>query len=343
MSAYADEDLDAAVAAGALPPEAAQRFRAFVAARRGTALPDEEAFRLIGGFNDIFVTLALVLMLGALGFLLGGPSAGAAAVLAVVAWGLAEFFTRRRRMALPSLVLALAFTALCFAAAALLWAQLAPPRASVPRLDDLPPELTAGLFAAFAGAALHWWRFRVPVTMAALTLAALGVALVLLLTHVPAMLDEPLPVLLGAGLLVLVLALRWDASDPERITRRSDVALWLHLAAAPLIVHPLFAMLGLLDGGADTGRAAAALAIYAALALVALVLDRRALLVAALADAVYAMGNLLARGEGAAAALPLAALAIGAALLALSAGWRALRRPVVRALPNALRRRLPAA
>lgn len=346
MSAYADEDLDAAVAAGALTPDAAQRFRAFVAARRRTALPDEEAFRLLGGFNDIFVALAILLTLGALGFLLGGPSGGAAALLAAAAWGLAEFFTRRRRMALPSFVLALVFAACCFAAGALLWAQVAALREPRPQLDELPPELAAGLLAAFAGSALHWWRFRVPVTMAALNLAALGAALVVLLTHVPALRDEPMPVLLASGLLLLLLALRWDASDPERITRRSDVALWLHLAAAPLIVHPLFAMLGLLDGGAEPGGAAAAVAIYAALTLVALVLDRRALLVAALAYVIYAVGGLLAQGwDGAAAvaALPAAALGIGVLLLTLSAGWRALRRPVVLLLPASLRRGLPAA
>ena len=40
-----------------------------------------------------------------------------------------------------------------------------------------------------------------------------------------------------AGLGVFAFAMRWDLQDPERITRRSDVAFWLHLAAAPLIAR----------------------------------------------------------------------------------------------------------
>jgi hypothetical protein len=29
----------------------------------------------------------------------------------------------------------------------------------------------------------------------------------------------------------------WDSSDRARLTRRSDVAFWLHLLAAPMIVQ----------------------------------------------------------------------------------------------------------
>jgi hypothetical protein len=32
------------------------------------------------------------------------------------------------------------------------------------------------------------------------------------------------------------------------VTYKSDVAFWLHLASAPLITHPIFGMLGVLDG-----------------------------------------------------------------------------------------------
>src|SRR5438874_3733945 len=34
-------------------------------------------------------------------------------------------------------------------------------------------------------------------------------------------------------------AMAFDASDRERATRRADCAFWLHLLAAPLIVHSL--------------------------------------------------------------------------------------------------------
>lgn len=48
-------------------------------------------------------------------------------------------------------------------------------------------------------------------------------------------------ILLVAALAVFALAMRYDISDPHRLTLRSDIAFWLHLAAAPAL---LYAMLG---------------------------------------------------------------------------------------------------
>ena len=101
---YDDDDLDAAVAAGAIRAETAIALREFVARRRAGPeagpVADEEQFRLLTGFNDIFVTIAAVLLLVAVGWLAGElvPAAAGLAV-AAVSWGLAEYFTRRRRMA----------------------------------------------------------------------------------------------------------------------------------------------------------------------------------------------------------------------------------------------------
>ena len=50
-----------------------------------------------------------------------------------------------------------------------------------------------------------------------------------------------MPLLLLCGLAVFALAMRFDLSDPKRQTRRTDIAFWLHMLAAPLIVHPLAA------------------------------------------------------------------------------------------------------
>jgi hypothetical protein len=55
-------------------------------------------------------------------------------------------------------------------------------------------------------------------------------------------------------LVVFGIALRWDASDRERRTRRADVAFWLHLLAAPLLVHPVFTTLGTWGGSIDGWR-----------------------------------------------------------------------------------------
>src|SRR3546814_17074082 len=87
----------------------------------------------------------------------------------------------------------------------------------------------------------------------------------------------------------------WDSSDPKRETRRSDVAFWLHLLAAPLIVHPVFSLLGLTDGSASVMEAVVVLLVYVGIGLTALAIDRRALLVSALAYWLWALSDVLER------------------------------------------------
>ena len=338
---YSDSDLDAAVAAGVISPAAAAGFRAFVAHRQGTAAVDEEQFRLLTGFNDIFVSVAAVLLLAAVSWLGNriGPAVGGGATV-VISWGLAEYFTRRRRMALPSIVLLLGFVGGMFWLGFGLFA-FAPVDVEVVNLQ-LP--LAAGAALAAAGTYAHWRRFMVPITVAAGAAAALGTILFLAVGLVPGLRDHWPPLLLVGGLAVFALAMWWDASDRTRTTRRSDVAFWLHLSAAPMIVHPTFKMLGLLGlNETDTARAGAAIAIYLVLALVALAVDRRALLVSALFYVVYAMAALFRAAGTLSASLALTALVIGSALLLLSALWHRARAGVLALFPTALRARLPVA
>lgn len=336
---YSDEELDAAVAAGVLGAETASNFRAFAARNRAAPAVDEEHFRLLTGFNDIFVSIATALILGAIGWLAAMASAplGGAAV-AAASWALAEYFTRRRRMALPSLLLLLTFVGGVFAAGFFAF-----------KADDGAAGGVAVSAACAAVAAyLHWRRFKVPITVAAGVVAALATALSLLVGYVPGAQNLLSPLLLASGLTVFALALRWDMSDRDRTTRRADVAFWLHLSAAPLIVHPAFALLGLLPHGglvavndAGLGRAAAVVAIYIGLAVVALTIDRRALLVSGLSYVLYATSSLLRAAGSLDASLALTALVIGSALLLLSAYWHPARKLIVARLPAALRKRLP--
>ena len=66
---YSQNDLDEAVAAGALSVDQANALRAFVEQQRATPAVDEEQFRLITGFNDIFVSIAAAILLFAVGFI----------------------------------------------------------------------------------------------------------------------------------------------------------------------------------------------------------------------------------------------------------------------------------
>src|SRR5688572_14366100 len=133
----------------------------------------------------------------------------------------------------------------------------------------------------------------------------------------------------------------WDSSDRARITRRSDVAFWLHLLAAPMIVHPVFTLLGLNDGNATIGEGLVVILLYAVLAIAALAIDRRALLVSALAYVLYALTELFKQIGAVELSVALTALVIGSALLLLSAFWHQARRVVVGALPGELVTKLP--
>lgn len=339
---YTDDDIDAAVAAGAMPAQAAAALRAFVAQRGSARVPDEEHFRLLTGFNDIFVAIAILVVLAALGWLVKDRPALSGGLVAAASWAMAEFFTRRRRMALPSILLLLGFVGG-------VWymvqeAMIA--SRSWPNMDTGEKLFAAALSTGVAAVAAygHWRRFRVPITIAAGAAAGLAMVVALVLWAVPALRDFWLPLLFLGGLVMFTLAMRWDTSDRQRTTRRSDVAFWLHLAAAPLLVHPVFSMLGVIDGSdAPLAAAAAAVAVYLLLALVALAVDRRALLVSALAYLLYAVSDLIGAVGATGEAFALAALVIGSALLMLSALWQRTRRVVVVALPQGLQDLLPVA
>jgi hypothetical protein len=71
------------------------------------------------------------------------------------------------------------------------------------------------------------------------------------------------------------------------------------------------------------------------------VIDRRAMLVSGLVYAGYALGSLFQRVGFADTTTPLTALALGAFVLLLSAGWRPVRAGLLKLLPSHLAHRLP--
>ena len=348
---YSESDIDGAVAAGAISPDAAAALRGHMAAIRRAPAADEEQFRLLTGFNDIFVSIAIVLLLAAVGAIGGAIARGlGAAAVAGAAWGLAEYFTRARRMALPSIILLLAFVGGVAGTLSLLLATegLANWIASVSTDADVRIAIASGfaalVAAATAGAAwLHWRRFAVPITVAAGAVAVVAVVMSLVVGLIPAARDAVLPLVLVAGVAMFAFAMRWDMSDPERRTRRADVAFWLHLAAAPMIAHALFNMLGVFNGDIGAGQAVVVLALYVAFALVALAVDRRALLVSSLVYVLFALYSLFQQAGAVELSAAFTGLVIGSALLLLSAFWQPVRRRVVGALGGAGRRLPPVA
>ncbi len=355
---YTQQDLDEAIAAGALTPDSAASLRNFIDTQRSTHTVDEEQFRLVTSFNDIFVSIASMILLFAVGWIgqsigqsMGlaiesdGPTPFGPLAVAVTAWGLALFFTAKRRMALPSILLLLAFVGGVFATVGFTLALAVGPDKFDNNVVTGGIVMAVSAAVAAASAWLHWKRFHVPITVAAGAAAVAGLVIALVMTVIGENIDNMKNVILGfvllLGLGVFLFAMRWDSSDPTRQTRRSDVAFWLHLLAAPMIVHPVFTLLGLNDGTATIGEGLIVVVLYVALGVTALAIDRRALLVSALAYVLYALSELFKQFGAVQLNIALTALVIGSALLLLSAFWHQARARVVRPLPESLRARLP--
>jgi hypothetical protein len=250
-------------------------------------------------------------------------------------------------MALPSILLLLAFVGGVLATSGFLLVEIiGADRFNGP--NQLLPATVGGVSAAIAACAawLHWQRFHVPITVAAGAAAVAGLFLAIVVGIVqPGNSEAAKNLILGFVLLLgigmFLFAMWWDASDRARTTRRSDVAFWLHLLAAPMIAHPIFTLIGLNNGAVGTGEALLVVGLYVLFGLTALAVDRRALLVSALAYVLYALTELFKQFGAVELNVALTALIIGSALLLLSAYWHQSRRLIVTRLPSTIQARLP--
>ena len=176
-----DQHIETAIAEGVLTREQAARLREI--ADRSAAWdaapqpvdPDDERFRLIGGFNDVFVTIGVVLLVSAL-FALAralGFGVGFSIIGLVAAWGLSEVFARRMRLALPSIALALMFAGAAALIVMAIWRARRRPLASIKQ----KPGVQVLLFAVSAlpwAAAVHERRFHVPIDAAIIAAGLVG-------------------------------------------------------------------------------------------------------------------------------------------------------------------------
>ena len=315
---------------------------------------DDERFRFLNGFNDIFLSIGIVLITVAVFSL--GPAAAVSPIVAAIVLGLSELLVRRRRTVLPGIVLATIF-AIAFArlgAAALEWLGF-----SWAYYDNSTSYylLAAGSLAAAAiGGVAYYSRYRLPFALFTIgSCTALALVYGAIWLHAPPV-GKPLeyftetavvvPAFI-AGLVLFAAAMRFDISDPQRNTRRADCAFWLHMAAAPLLVHPVIAPLisGIKAGaGAGvTGNAILVLALVSVMGVVALGIDRRAMLVASLSYLITALAYLVNTG-GNIGRGPITAslLFVGILVLVLGMNWHGLRRSLLGLIPDGpLKRMLP--
>lgn len=359
-------DILAAVEAGAISRENADRLEAFLKARNDPErMLDPENLRFLTNFNDIFLTIGIVVLMTGLSFLsfnlfsnlfglpaiFDGPGTEEAigtVKLAIVlmplpvlfaAWVLAEYFCGRRRLLLPSMALALTVVG---AAGLVATALLMPTseRDVEVYADDFGAIFSNIGYAYFGAAALAalavFWRFRLPFSLFLLALSVAGLFYVAV-----ARINDGDLLLSGAAMLIvglatLAVAIGFDSRDPQRVSRMSDHAFWLHLAAAPQII---FGIRGLVLGSgfapAGIADATVMLIVLVAFALISLALNRRALIVSGLVSFATALWVLVDQvGGGGLNTLMLTALIVGGSIVLLGGGWRTARRAILKLVPS---------
>jgi hypothetical protein len=198
----------------------------------------------------------------------------------------------------------------------------------------------------------------VPLSLALSIMSALAFVLTLLLRLVqwasgnPAFfLDHPVVLALVALMCALglfALALFFDLGDRLRRTTRSDIAFWLHLGVAPELLYRTVSLLSfgagvrIFDVGNMSARTPVVVTTVAALMLIGLVIDRRAFVTSGLLSLGVAIFSVFRQGSATADTYIFTTLiVVGAIVLIIGTGWMALRRLVLRALPQAIANRLP--
>ncbi len=339
--------------------------------RRGGSPSGEEELRFIRNFHDIFLSIGLAMFglgLGLVSMLIVGQSlsfdsfaqvqrsgwtmAGVLFADAAIMWLIAEFFARTRRLFLPAIVILLGFV--WFFAGGVIAAYVtmfsdgdyASFNEAARQLELLPLTASAGVtIAIFA----YYLRMKLPFAMG-LGGVALAVTAIAFLGYT----DKALLMSLGgklqllSGLFLFTLGVFFDARDPARRTRLSDNGFWLHFFAAPLIFNAMTTMVtggGLFAqnlrgnpfavGGEPTATAGLTLGLVLFFAVVSLLINRRALLVAGLLSAAASISALLgSAGLGGAWIAAMTLLLLGGAMVLLGGGWHSVRRVLVAPFPK---------
>ncbi|MCB6177910.1 hypothetical protein LHP98_07175 [Rhodobacter sp. Har01] len=340
------EDLRAAVAAGIVDEAQAAKLRVLVEARAGhrQAMPSEdEPFEFFRGFSEIFISIGLVILLtgvtmmlawfGGFGLLVAVPL-----ITAGIAWWWAGYFTLRRRMTLPSMVLATAFGV-----------GLAIFAVTVLEQMDVGARMAGVLAFALPSAGMVLWyrRFRLPfaafltggfvlgaiyaftastANLTGMMSGASGFDGLFDLRESPAFATATLVFGIGAFLV----GMWFDTRDPHRLGRHAATAFWCHLLAAPALVNTVAVTLLNSGGGQGIGMLSLALVV---ITILALVIDRRSFLTAAIVYIAVVISWFAGDAQDFGSWIFIL-IALGALITGIGTWWVQLRAFVMKVLPN---------
>lgn len=330
-----DELLQKAMADGIITEE--QRARLETIALQNTG-DNEERLKPVGTFNEIFVTIGVMILMSAISGLLGIVIANVVVKSAASAFFLimcAESFHTRKRFRLPIIYCALA------AAGSLAGAVMLGLGNDVNQLfsrDNDPYVWISALAVAMATLAAFSWRYVLPFLMLPISIAFA------VLTTIAAKAGEndlSYKLVLGvAGLAILAFAIRCDLKDRFRTSRISDYAFWSYMIGSPLFVHSLFLSVLLSENNDWIIKSSfawlATFVLVLSVTFAGLLLNRRALIISTLIYVAYIIGRALAGIFTDSAVLIglVTLLCIGIYVVILGSRWREIRVKMINRLPQ---------
>ena len=220
---YTNEDLNNAVNEGIFTKTDVEKFRTSVSQSHHSPSVDEENFKLLSGFNDIFIVVTSVLLLMSVSWIIP-DSLYSSFIITLLSWGLAEFFVKIRKMSLPAIVLFITFVGSFFMGIS----KIIDSNQFFMNISENTLMLST-VFTAFA-AYIHWKRFAVPISVAVgiATMIIFSLSLVISyidnITHIKDAFDYAPYLILLFGVVTFFIAMAWDSSDTKRICNNSDVA-----------------------------------------------------------------------------------------------------------------------
>jgi len=345
------DDLRAAVSAGIVTEAQAASLSSLAHSRQGARenlSVTDEPFELFKGFNEIFIVIGLLILAGGWAGVTGvsiGSNPGnlidsmvtIGIITGAIIWGLSEYFVRHRRMVAPAITLSIMFALNAILTLIGLFAE--PFMVAQNDYSSVPFPFALGTFALL----IYWFRFRVPFAMAMIAVGLFMVAILLAATRqgTPDSITDLFLLSAGGpfawitlllGFAVFVVAMVFDMSDPHRVTRRSANGFWLHVVAAPALVNTIALTLLARD---DLVAELALLSVLFIFALVAIIIDRRSFLIAAIGYIVALSGTVFDIGGAA-----VTVLILGVVLLVLGAFWERIRARILAIVPEALPKHL---
>ena len=257
-----------------ISPEQVDPLYQFLHQQPSDSLSDnrEEPLRFIRSFGDVFITLGVILLVISINL---SSISGLTYLLPAVFFVLvAEWLVRVRRLALPGMAILLSI--LFFVNKAIIFEN---DNATIFEFSVL--SITSLLF---------YLRYKMPFSL--LPLAASLVAMFIIFMGVD-VIKSPI-IFAGCGLIVFVVALWFDSQDTERVSHLSDSAFWLHLLASPLIVHGLMVSMLVSEQEwlAILNKEVLIIVFFAGFFLLALLVDRRAMLISTQLYIIYALTQL---------------------------------------------------